>query len=241
MIPGPWKFDNFPLHRDPERRLHADRPGAVRPGRRFPGPGEHGATVCDRGRSQPEWLAVCGPDGGHAARGAGVAGSGGFSVGAEQSVRLLREGELHREDEGAPDEPYGDRVERNRAVARVEVTRTIVGPLAVAVAGGHNSDTWSALPGQSHFGDFADRFGGTIEEDDSWGRVALVLDTRDDEFEPRRGVLVEGGVITGSGGLGNSEGYSGGYGVDDPHLFKGGDLYDIHPIRRSSRFQKSLD
>jgi hypothetical protein len=41
------------------------------------------------------------------------------------------------------------------------------------------------------------------------GRLALVLDLRDREFEPQRGVLLEGGVYAGSFG----EGYDGGYAI----------------------------
>jgi outer membrane protein assembly factor BamA len=39
--------------------------------------------------------------------------------------------------------------------------------------------------------------------------VAVVLDARDNAFEPNRGVLVEGGVFTGTGG----DGYAGGYAI----------------------------
>ena len=71
-------------------------------------------------------------------------------------------------------------------------------------------------PGDSHFlDDFfpippcipeqeCERAGFDPGDDDFAGRVALVLDTRDNEFVPARGVLIEAGAEYGSGGSGYS-------------------------------------
>lgn len=110
------------------------------------------------------------------------------------------------EHETAPDGPFGHRVRRRGTTARVEVTRTVAGPLSVALAGGTGTTRWSALPGQSVFGERPDD---DFRERDTWGRVAIVLDLRDNEFEPTRGALVEGGLYGGSA----NDGYTGGYAI----------------------------
>src|SRR5690606_9287464 len=107
------------------------------------------------------------------------------------------------------DSPYVNRVRRTRAFARLEVTRELTGPLVVAVAGGTSRTDWTALEGNSSFADHSGPFGGELEEDDTWGRVALVVDTGDNEYLPTRGALVEGGAFTGSGG----DGYTGWYAI----------------------------
>lgn len=127
----------------------------------------------------------------------------------ERANRMGYYGLGNSREEIAPgdDSPYVNRVRRNRAVARVEVTRALTGPISLAVAGGTGRTTWSALEGHSVFSDETGHSGGRIEEDDTWGRLALVVDLRDNEYEPKRGVLIEGGVFTGSGG----DGYTGWY------------------------------
>jgi len=207
MIPGPWKFDNFPYFTvtpndgfmligraqygraaDYLDRISMDSRFALEAGA-SPSGSRFGAVMVDLPRVAKGWRVAA-------------------------DLRLERNnrfgfyglGAATTETEATPAEPFGNRVRRTRAAARVEVTRTLRGPLAVALAGGTGSVTWRGLPGPTAF---EDAYGNRLEEDDTWGRLALVLDLRDTEFEPRRGVLLEGGVFSGSGG----DGYTGGYAV----------------------------
>ena len=94
-------------------------------------------------------------------------------------------------------------------------------PFSVAAGVSFTHSSYGALPGDSHFlNDFfpippcipeqpCERTGFDPGDDDFAGRIALVLDTRDNEFVPTKGVLVEGGLEYGSGG----SGYSGVYGL----------------------------
>lgn len=95
---------------------------------------------------------------------------------------------------------------RRRIGAWAEVTRTVRGPLALALRGSlerHQLAPSLRLSGDD--GVFPD--GRPARESDAQARLALVLDLRDREFETRRGVLVEGGVFAGSA----DDGYHGAY------------------------------
>lgn len=117
--------------------------------------------------------------------------------------------------------PWYDRVSRSRTWGRVDLTRQIAGPFHVAAGVSFTHSSYGALPGQSHFlDDFfpippcipeqeCPRTGSDPGDDDFAGRFALVLDTRDNEFVPARGVLIEAGLELGSGG----DGYTGYYGL----------------------------
>jgi outer membrane protein assembly factor BamA len=110
-------------------------------------------------------------------------------------------------DEG---DPFLYRVRRTRYKALVEVTRQIRGPLNVALQGDVESTRFTTLPGPSTF---ANDFGEVLEQDDVAGRLALVYDTRDIEYNTRQGLLLEAGVQHGTGGdgytrlYGNFRGY----------------------------------
>jgi outer membrane protein assembly factor BamA len=102
--------------------------------------------------------------------------------------------------------PFVYRVRRTRYEAMGEVSRRISGPLYVALRGDLQSVRFSALPGPSLFlGDF----GGELEQDDVAGRLALVYDTRDVEYNTQQGLLLEAGAQVGSGG----DGYTRLYGI----------------------------
>jgi outer membrane protein assembly factor BamA len=60
-----------------------------------------------------------------------------------------------------------------------------------------NHARFSALPGASVF---QTQYGAEVEATDVNGRIALVWDTRSNEFNPRTGVLVEGGAQAGRAG-----------------------------------------
>lgn len=96
--------------------------------------------------------------------------------------------------------PTGDepanyfRVHRTRYVARGEVTRNLTGPLSLAVAGAIEHTRFSGLPGETLFGP------GKIDGTDATARATVVLDTRDREFVPGKGILAEAGVYAGTDG-----------------------------------------
>jgi len=64
---------------------------------------------------------------------------------------------------------------------------------------GVEHSVFEALPGPSVF---QASFPNRIEDDDITGRLALVLDTRDNDFNTTKGILVESGIQVGSGGNG---------------------------------------
>lgn len=102
--------------------------------------------------------------------------------------------------------PFLYRVRRTRYEGMAEATRRIRGPLQVALRADLQAVRFRSLPGPSVFD--AD-FGDQVEEDDVAGRVALVYDTRDTEFNTMQGLLLEAGAQAGSGG----DGYTRLYGI----------------------------
>ncbi len=108
-------------------------------------------------------------------------------------------------------QPYLYRMRRVRYGAEAEVTRRLAGPLALSVGVQALRAYFTALPAPSLF---EDAYGARLDEDDLNARAALVLDTRDTEFDTRRGLLLEAGV---QGGTGRT-GYSRWYGVARGYL-----------------------
>ena len=80
---------------------------------------------------------------------------------------------------------------RIRYEARAEVTRRISGPLHAALRADLANVRFTTLPGPSMFS--AD-FGDGLEQDEVSGRLALIYDTRDTEFNTMRGLYVETGA-----------------------------------------------
>lgn len=102
---------------------------------------------------------------------------------------------------------FAYRVHRTQYDASAEVTRRIKGPFKVALLGGFQQDRYYQLSAGSAFATAL----GTPElvENDVYGRAAFVFDSRDNEFDPTSGLLLEGGVQQGSG----SDGYTRVYGI----------------------------
>ena len=97
---------------------------------------------------------------------------------------------------------YFYRVSRRTHGARLTVQRRITGPLRVLVGGTFEHTDFRELPGESVFQ--RDRAAGVIRPDDSpfndaVGRVGVVLDMRDLEVDPHRGVFAEALVGRGRG------------------------------------------
>jgi outer membrane protein assembly factor BamA len=112
----------------------------------------------------------------------------------------------HDRDLVGEDTPFLFRVRRIRYEGRAEITRRIRGPFQVALRTDIGQVRFTTLPGPSVF---IDDFGEGLEQDDVSGRLAVIYDTRDNEFNTLRGVLGEAGVQVGSGG----DGYTRLYGV----------------------------
>jgi len=95
-----------------------------------------------------------------------------------------------------PDQPFLYRVRRARYGGKVEVTRRLSGPWQAAFLANVEWTRFTTLPLPSLFrGDF----GTELKESDVSGRVALVYDTRDNEYNTHNGLLLEGGAQLGNG------------------------------------------
>jgi hypothetical protein len=103
-------------------------------------------------------------------------------------------------------QPFLYRVRRTRYLANTEITRQLgQGPLQLAVLGNVESARFTTLPGPSLFS--AD-VGSELKQTDVSGRVALVYDTRDNEYNTHQGLLLEAGAQVGSGGEGYTRLYT---------------------------------
>ncbi|HEY8198017.1 MAG TPA: BamA/TamA family outer membrane protein [Gemmatimonadales bacterium] len=100
-------------------------------------------------------------------------------------------------DADTPEQPYIYRVRRARYGGKVEVTRRLRGPLQVGMLANVEWTRFTTLPGPSLF---KTDFGPELRETDVFGRVALVYDTRDNEYNTHKGLLLEAGAQAGSGG-----------------------------------------
>lgn len=87
------------------------------------------------------------------------------------------------------------RVRRGRLGGRLEVTRRILGHLEVAVGGGIVGTRFTALPAPTLF---ASQVGDTLDETDYTGSLRVVFDTRDREYNPTRGTLLQAGAQVGN-------------------------------------------
>ena len=104
-----------------------------------------------------------------------------------------------------PLQPFLYRVRRARYGGKVEVTRRLRGPLQAAVQANVEWTRFTTLPGPSVF---KTDFGPELRETDVSGRVALVYDTRDNEYNTQKGLLFEAGAQVGSGGDGYTRLYT---------------------------------
>ena len=80
---------------------------------------------------------------------------------------------------------------RTRYRAAAEVTRRIRGPLQVALLAEYEHARFTSLPGPSVFA--TDFPSGELKQDDVTGRLALIYDTRDNEYNTHQGLLLEAG------------------------------------------------
>jgi len=131
-------------------------------------------------------------------------------IGAERLARFgyfgLGNDTEKNDDLVTEEDPFLYRVRRIRYKAIVEGTRHLHGPLSVALRADVEESKFTTLPGPSLF---ANDFGDELDEDDIAGRVALVYDTRDVEYNTHQGLLLEAGAQVGSG----NDGYTRLYGI----------------------------
>jgi outer membrane protein assembly factor BamA len=97
-------------------------------------------------------------------------------------------------------QPFYYRARRTRYAGEVEVSRRITGPLHVAGAGAIEYSVMSDLPQPSVFR--TEQGDQDVTDTDARGRVGLVLDLRDNEFNTSRGFFAQAWVGRGSGGDG---------------------------------------
>jgi outer membrane protein assembly factor BamA len=107
-----------------------------------------------------------------------------------------------RDSTSGPGRSYFYRVSRRTHGARLTVQRKVAGPLRVLVGGTFEHTEFRDLPGESVFS--RDRSTGVIRPEDSpfndaVGRVGVVLDMRDLEVDPHRGIFAEALVGRGRG------------------------------------------
>lgn len=103
-------------------------------------------------------------------------------------------------------DPFLYRVRRTRYRGVAEVTRVVRGPFMVGFQLNVEQVRFTSLPGPSVF--VTDVPSGELEQNDAAGRLALVFDTRDNEYNTHRGLLLEAGTQVGSGGGGYTRQYA---------------------------------
>jgi outer membrane protein assembly factor BamA len=102
--------------------------------------------------------------------------------------------------------PFPYRLRRTRYRVLAEVTRRIKGPLQVALLAGYTRARFTSLPGPSAFA--TDFPSGDFTQHDVNGRLALIYDTRDNEYNTHQGLLLEAGTQAGTGGDNYSRQYA---------------------------------
>jgi hypothetical protein len=103
-------------------------------------------------------------------------------------------------------QPFFYRLRRTRYRGVVEVTRRLRGPLQVALQANAEQVRFTSLPGPSVFA--LEVPSEELEQDDLAGRLALVYDSRDNEYDTHKGLLLEAGTQVGSGNDGYTRQYA---------------------------------
>jgi outer membrane protein assembly factor BamA len=131
-------------------------------------------------------------------------------VGAAREVRYgffgLGNDTEYNKDAVTDASPFLYRVRRTRYRASAEVTRRLQGPFQLALLGDVESARFTSLPGPSLFA--AEIAPDELKQTDVSGRLALIYDTRDNEYNTHQGLLLEAGTQVGSGGDGYTRLYA---------------------------------
>jgi outer membrane protein assembly factor BamA len=130
-------------------------------------------------------------------------------AGAKREVRFgyfgLGNATEYNKDAITDDTPFLYRVRRTRYRGQVELSRQIGSNLYLSGLGDVEQARFTSLPEASLF---RSDFGTELEQTDVAGRIALVYDTRDNEFNTHQGLLLEAGAQVGSGGDGYTRLYT---------------------------------
>jgi outer membrane protein assembly factor BamA len=131
-------------------------------------------------------------------------------AGADRLVRYgffgLGNESVYDKDAANDAQPFLYRLRRTRYRGVVEVTRRLRGPLQAALQINAEQVRFTSLPGPSAFVDQVPS--GELEQNDIAGRLALVYDTRDNEYNTHQGLLLEAGTQVGSGNDGYTRQYA---------------------------------
>jgi outer membrane protein assembly factor BamA len=98
-------------------------------------------------------------------------------------------------------QPFLYRVRRTRYFGGAQASRRLAHYLWLALGAGVEHSRFSALPGPSVF---RTTYGADLQDDDLIGSATLVFDTRDNEYNTHKGIILETGFSGGSGGGGYS-------------------------------------
>lgn len=128
----------------------------------------------------------------------------GLTVSAQRANRLgyygLGNATPYDADSVTPASPYFYRVSRTTQDLRATVQRRVLGPLRLLAGAGVSHTTFRFLPGATVF--HQDALAGTVDStafDDATLRAGAVVDLRDNEIDPHRGLIVEGLHTAGHG------------------------------------------
>ncbi|HYF40398.1 MAG TPA: BamA/TamA family outer membrane protein [Gemmatimonadales bacterium] len=131
-------------------------------------------------------------------------------VGAQREARFgyfgLGNDTEYNKDAVNEAQPFLYRVRRTRYRGVLEVTRELRRPFLLALMGDVERARFTSLPGPSVFASDAEP--DELRQTDVSGRLALVYDTRDNEFDTNQGLLLEAGTQVGSGGDGYTRLYT---------------------------------
>lgn len=99
-------------------------------------------------------------------------------------------------DSVSDDQPYYYKVRRAQLLAKGEVSRRIIGRWWLTGMAAWKETRFTDLPGPSIF---TASFGNSLAESDAMGRLGLVYDSRDNDYDTHRGFLVDVGMLHGTG------------------------------------------
>ncbi|MBI1968001.1 MAG: hypothetical protein HYS40_08430, partial [Gemmatimonadetes bacterium] len=103
-------------------------------------------------------------------------------------------------DSVTPARPYYYRVSRSTESFRATVQRRLAGPVRLLVGATLDHTGFRELPGATVFEqDVVAGVADTMADDDTAVRAGLVVDTRDNELDPHRGIFLEGLYAGGKG------------------------------------------
>ena len=129
-----------------------------------------------------------------------------FTLAAARANRLgyygLGNATVYSADSVMPGRPYFYKVSRTTSTARLTVQRRVVGPLRLLAGAALQHTDYRELPGESMFA--RDHASGAVDSStvpftDKVVRAGVVMDMRDNEVDPHRGVFAEALYASGTG------------------------------------------